>query len=143
MKSVILTIMFFTTVGCTRTIYTPQVRTQKVVDTLVQQVADSATIRALFECDSAGRVVLRELQETKGRMAAHEMSIVDGEVRVVTRWQTKYVDRVTELHDTTTVVEVREVVRVERHVPRFFWWCFAVAAGTGLWSLWRVARKFF
>lgn len=116
--------MFF---SCARTVYVPAVRTERVIDTLTRTVADSAVLRALFACDSAGHVRLQELHDAKGRMAEMEMQLQGGELQVVTRWQTKYVDRIREVHDTTTVVEFRETVRVVRHVPRFFWVCFAVA----------------
>lgn len=128
--------------GCTRTIYTPVVRTEKIVDTLVQQIADSAALHALFECDSNNRVIMRALSETKGATATQDVSFSDGELRVETRWKTKYVDRIHQVHDTTTVVEVREVVRTEKHVPTFFWWCFAVALITAGWGVVKIIRRF-
>lgn len=142
MKEIIVIPMFFIMTGCTRAVYTPIVHTERVVDTVTQQVEDSLTIRALFECDSLGRVVLRELTETKGRLASHQMSVQNGEVKVVTRWQTKYIDRIREVHDTTTVVELKEVVREVAHVPKFFWWCFGISAATALVLCWRAVRRF-
>ena len=62
--------------------------------------------------------------DAKGRMAEMETRLEEGELQVVTRWQTRYVDRVREVHDTVTVVDVQTVVERERYVPRFFWWCF-------------------
>lgn len=128
--------------ACTRTIYEPVVRSERVVDTVVRTAPDSAVLRALFECDSLGNVRLAELHDAKGRMAEMETRLEEGELQVVTRWQTRYVDRVREVHDTVTVVDVQTVVERERYVPRFFWWCFWVAlAAVGV-GIWRVVRRF-
>lgn len=127
-------------VSCTRTIYEPVVKSEKIVDTVTQTVSDSAVLRALFECDSLGNVRLRELYDAKGKMADMQTQLKDGELKVVTKWQTKYIDRVREVHDTTTLVEVREVTKVVKHVPKFFWWCFGIAVASvflGGWTLWR------
>lgn len=128
--------------SCTRTVYEPAVRSEKIVDTVTQTVSDSAVLRALFECDSLGQVRLRELYDAKGKMADMQTRLRDGELQVVTRWQTRYVDRVREVHDTTTVVELREVTKVVKHVPQFFWWCFGIAAATVCWGGWKLWRKF-
>lgn len=120
--------------------YEPAVRSEKIVDTLVRTIADSAVLRALFECDSLGNVRLAELHDVKGRMAEMETQFRDGELKVVTRWRTKYVDRVREVHDPATVIEVSETVRTVKRAPAFFWGCFAVAVaavGIGGWKLWR------
>lgn len=135
-------LVFWTSVlvSCTRTIYEPVVRSEKIVDTVTQTVSDSAVLRALFECDSLGNVRLRELYDAKGKMADMQTQLKDGELKVVTKWQTKYIDRVREVRDTTTLVEVREVTKVVKHVPKFFWWCFGMAVVSvclGGWTLWR------
>lgn len=126
--------------ACTRTVYEPVVKSEKIIDTVTQTVSDSAVLRALFECDSLGNVRLKELYDAKGKMADMQTHLKDGELKVVTKWQTKYIDRVREVHDTTTVVEVREVTKVVKHVPKFFWWCFGIAVVSvclGGWTLWR------
>lgn len=128
--------------SCTRTIYEPAVRSEKIVDTILRTVPDSAVLRALFECDSLGNVRLTELYDAKGKMAAMETQLKGGELTVVTKWQIRYVDRVREVHDTTTVVEVREVTRVVKHVPKFFWWCFGIALAAVCFGGWRLVRKF-
>ena len=128
--------------ACTRTIYEPVVRSERVVDTVMCTVPDSAVLRALFECDSLGNVRLAELHDAKGRMAEMETRMEEGELQVVTRWQTRYVDRVREVHDTVTVVDVQTVVERERYVPRFFWWCFGVALVAVGVGIWRVCRRF-
>lgn len=112
--------------SCSRIIYEPVVRTQRIVDTLVQQVADSAIFVAMFECDSARRVILRELESVKGATAIQTNEFRDGRLEIQTRWKTKIVDRMVEVHDTVTRVEVREVERIKKVVPTFFWCCFGL-----------------
>lgn len=134
---ILMMLLFF---GCTRTIYEPVVKSHVLIDTVMQTVTDSAVLRALFDCDSLGNVRLSELHDAKGKMAQMETRLQDGELKVVTRWQTKYVDRLQQIRDTVTVVEVREVVRTVKRVPAFFWWCFGItlgAVGLGLWKLFR------
>lgn len=121
MKYLILALVFF--VGCARTIYTPVIQRHTIVDTVVEQVRDSATLRALFECDSLGNVLLTELKQTKGMMANQSFDFADNELRIETRWRTKFIDRVIEIRDTVTVVEVREVVSEKAYIPTFFWIC--------------------
>lgn len=112
--------------SCSRIIYEPVVRTQRIVDTLVQQVADSTIFVAMFECDSARKVILRELESVKGATAVQTSDFRDGRLEIQTRWKTKIVDRMVEVHDTVTRVQVREVERVKKVVPTFFWCCFGL-----------------
>lgn len=115
--------------SCTKTIYVPAKSSTVIIDTVVKQVADSAVVRALFECDSNNRVVLRELYEARGEQASGSVEVdSSGSIEVVTRWRTEYIDRIKEVRDTTTVVEIREIERVVKHVPRFFWYCFGFSA---------------
>lgn len=117
--------------GCTRNVYTPVRSSVVVVDTVVREVADSAVLRALFECDSNSQVVLRELYSSKGVGGSSDLGLdSSGRIEVVTRWQTKYIDRIEHLHDTTTVVEIREVEKIVRHVPRICWYSIALSVLT-------------
>lgn len=130
-------------VGCTRTVYQPVVRTNTVIDTVTRTVGDSAMIRALFECDSAGRVLIRELEQTKGLFADQQMSFDSGRLEVVTKWQTQYIERRVELRDTITLVQTQQIVRREAYVPQFFWWCLAVTViviGYGVYRLVKLMR---
>lgn len=43
------------------------VREREVRDTIVTIAPDSASIKALLECDSAGNVLIKELQEAQGK----------------------------------------------------------------------------
>lgn len=44
-----------------------------ITDTIVTIEPDSASIKALLECDSAGNVLIKELQESQGKNVALEM----------------------------------------------------------------------
>ncbi len=112
--------------GCSKRAYAPAHSTTTIiVDTIVEQVADSSVVRALFECDSNNRVILRDLYQKHSSNGSEELEIDStGRVEIVTRWRTKYVDRIKELRDTVTMVEIREVEKRVRYVPRFFWYCF-------------------
>lgn len=136
----VLVCLLAVSAGCARTVYVPQTSYRSIVDTVVRQVADSALLEALFECDSAGKVVMRELNEAKGKLAGQEASFSDGRLRVETRWKTEYIDRVVELRDTVTMVRVQTEVVRQRYVPGFFKWCFAVALGGAVYGLWRIIR---
>lgn len=142
MKKLVFSALIFCLIfsGCTRTVYEPVVKSHTLINTVTQTLTDSTVLRALFECDSLGNVQLKELYDTKGKMAEMQTQLKGGELKVVTRWQTKYIDRVREVRDTTTVVQIQEVTKVVKHVPRFFWWCFGIAlfaVGFGGWKLFR------
>lgn len=76
---VILSLLLLSLVGCK----TPQpivtTETKEVVierevrDTIITTKPDSATIKALLECDSAGNVLIRELEEAQGKNLSLEM----------------------------------------------------------------------
>lgn len=48
---------------------------REVRDTIVNIQPDSASIKALLECDSAGNVLIKELQEEQGKNVALEMAL--------------------------------------------------------------------
>lgn len=48
---------------------------REVRDTIVTIQPDSASIKALLECDSAGNVLIKELQEEQGKNMALEMAL--------------------------------------------------------------------
>ncbi len=113
--------VFAALVGCTRRVYVPTVSSHTIIDTLVREIRDSAMLDALLECDSLGQVQLKELEILKGEAAASQMSLTENRIKVETRWQTKYVDRLEYVRDTITLVEVQEVVTAEPYIPKFFW----------------------
>jgi hypothetical protein len=48
---------------------------KEVRDTIVTIAPDSASIKALLECDSAGNVLIRELQEAQGKNVKLQLSL--------------------------------------------------------------------
>lgn len=48
---------------------------REVRDTIVTIAPDSASIKALLECDSAGNVLIRELQEVQGKNVKLQLSL--------------------------------------------------------------------
>lgn len=48
---------------------------REVRDTIVTIQPDSASIKALLECDSAGNVLIKQLQEEQGKNVALEMAL--------------------------------------------------------------------
>lgn len=139
---IIIMLAILLTVGCSKK-YIPvtSVRVEKTIDTITRVAPDSATIRALFECDSLGRVRLRELQTYKGKEASQNVEFTDNELKIETRWHTQYIDRVVETHDTIPILEVREITREVKHVPAFFWWCFGIALAAVIWVGWRIIKR--
>lgn len=128
--------------GCTKKIYVPVVREHKITDTITRTQADSAIIEALFECDSLGRVRMRQLEAYKGVSASNDINFKEGALRVETRWRTQYIDRFVELRDTITVVDYCTKTVEVSHIPAFFWWTFAIALVALLYVIWRIIRKF-
>lgn len=113
-------------ISCTRTIYEPITRIHKEIDTVTQILSDSSSLYALFECDSLNRVRIKEIETLHGKMANSKLEISNGRVEYKTSWQTKYIDRVKEIRDTITVIEVKEVVREVKHIPKLYKWCMAI-----------------
>lgn len=129
-KAIFIVMLLLCVVSCTKTIYVPQVSREVVIDTLVKVAPDSAVVRALLECDSAGKVLMRELSLQKGEYASAEIEVKDNTLTSQTRWRTQVVERVVEHRDTTTVVEVKEVVKEVKHVPAIYKWALGIAIAT-------------
>lgn len=126
----ILFILLFLLASCSRPHYLPQVRSEVRIDTITKVMPDSAMIRALLECDSSGKVLLRELDIVKGEMAETSLSISGNELKSQTRWRTQYIDRIVEIRDTITVVHEVEIVKQVRHIPRVYRWSLWTSIGS-------------
>jgi hypothetical protein len=78
---VVLTAMALIVFGCKTPQPIVQTEVKEVVverevrDTIVTIQPDSASIKALLECDSAGNVLIKELQEEQGKNVALEMAL--------------------------------------------------------------------
>ena len=73
--------LFLTMVSCKTPQPIVQTEVKEVVierevrDTIVTTEPDSASIKALLECDSAGNVLIRELEEAQGKNLSLEMQL--------------------------------------------------------------------
>lgn len=131
MKKLILLICAVTAIntGCSRKIITPSNRTT-IIDTITKTVADSALIRAVFECDSLNNVRVRELNQYKGDAATQNVDFKDNTLKVETRWKTKYIDRITQIRDTVTITKIQNVDKIVTRIPTLFWCCLAFTCAT-------------
>lgn len=136
-----IALLLLAAASCTRRVYVPQIRSERIIDTITRVEPDSATLTALFECDSLNQVRIRQLEQYKGKGGAQEVVFKDGELRIETRWRTQYIDRIHEVRDTVTVVDVRTETKEVRRVPAFFWWCFGVALLAVLYGGWRIFKR--
>lgn len=141
MRTLLFLVFLLVFVGCTRRVYVPQVRSERIVDTIRLTEPDSAMVTALFECDSLGRVRLREIELYKGREASQEFTFADNSLRIETRWRTQFIDRFHEIRDTLTVVETRTETRFVTKIPLFFWICFSICIGGILYIVYRIFFK--
>ena len=77
---------------------------------------DSALLTALFECDSANRVVLRQLDEWKGKSVETGWTFEDGRLD----YRAKTVRDTVHVPAKDSIVYVPQAVEVE--VNRLTWW---------------------
>lgn len=86
-------------------------------DSVVTIAPDSASIRALFECDSLNQVVMRELEVVKGRKVKPEVKYIQGGVleikmpvdseAIYLSWKEKY-ELVTDSIKISTISTIKE-----------------------------------
>lgn len=117
-------------------------------DTLVVVEPDSASMRALLECDSIGNVLLRELEQEQGRNIALS-SRLKGNVLTVDCKQDsmqQLVSRMREVMREYEANDTKEVVTVEV-VPkyyRFTSWAFWIVVAILLIRIaWWIAKKYY
>ena len=161
-KSWIFLVLIFL-VGCKTPKPVVQTEVKEVVverevrDTIVTIAPDSASIKALLECDSAGNVLIKELQEEQGKNVALEMALKNkqnnkGEsvgatleidckadsLQMIIDVQNEYIHELNDIIST----QVEEI----KYIPDIVKWLALVGAGAILYVLIRVAlwvyRKF-
>lgn len=117
-------------------------------DTLVVVEPDSASMRALLECDSMGNVLLRELEQEHGRNIALS-STLKGNVLTVDCKQDSLQQLVNRLREVVREYETndtKEVVTVEV-VPKYYSftsWAFWIVVAIMLIRLaWWLAKKYY
>lgn len=123
---------------------------REVRDTIVTIAPDSASIKALLECDSAGNVLIKELQEEQGRNVALQAQlkntnkgtaiVIDCKQDSLERVIALQNEKIQELNNNkqTETIEVK-------YIPDFVKWLAWVGAGAillaVLWVVLKVYRK--
>ena len=121
-----------------------------VRDTIVTIAPDSASIKALLECDSAGNVLIKELQEEQGRNVALQAQlkntnkgtaiVIDCKQDSLERVIALQNEKISELNNNkqTETIEVK-------YIPSFVKWLAWIGAGAillaVLWVVLKVYRK--
>lgn len=124
---------------------------REVRDTIVTIAPDSASIKALLECDSAGNVLIKELQEEQGRNVALQAQlkntnkgtaiVIDCKQDSLERVIALQNEKIQELNNNkqTETIEVK-------YIPDFVKWLAWVGAGAillaVLWVVLKVYRRF-
>lgn len=124
---------------------------REVRDTIVTIAPDSASIKALLECDSAGNVLIKELQEAQGKNVALQAQLkntnkgtsimIDCKQDSLERVIQLQNEKISELNNNkqTETIEVK-------YIPSFVKWLAWVGAGAillaVLWVVLKVYRKF-
>lgn len=155
--TVILTAMLVWMVSCRTPQPIVQTEVKEVVierevrDTIVAIAPDSASIKALLECDSAGNVLIKELQEAQGKNVALQAQlkntnkgtsiVIDCKQDSLERVIALQNEKISELNNNkqTETIEVK-------YIPSFVKWLAWIGAGAillaVLWVVLKVYRKF-
>lgn len=120
-------------------------------DTIVTIAPDSASIKALLECDSAGNVLIKELEEAQGKNVALQAQlkntnkgtaiVIDCKQDSLERVIALQNEKIQELNNNkqTETIEVK-------YIPDFIKWLAWVGAGAillaVLWVVLKVYRRF-
>lgn len=104
---------------------------ERLRDTTIVIPPDSTIIQALLECDSLGKVRIKELEEAKGKGLVTVIEYRDNVIYVKTKIdenkiRLKYLDIFKGRILTKTVVQT---VEVKRPINKFFFWGFIVGWG--------------
>lgn len=77
---------------------------------------DSALLTALFECDSTGRVLMRQVEELKGKRMETDLSFKDGKLD----YKAKASPDTVYVPGKDSIIYIPQPVKVE--VNRLTWW---------------------
>ena len=133
---------------------TKEVLVERVVtDTIVTIAPDSASIRALLECDSAGNVLIKELQEIQGKNVSLALQLKNLKGKPATLaidCKQDSLEKVIALKDETIkeLSNNKQVETVEvKYIPDFVKWFAWIGGAAILYVLLRIAfwvyKKFF
>ena len=126
---------------------------REVRDTIVTIEPDSASIKALLECDSAGNVLIRELQEIQGKNVSLALALKNAKGKPATLsvdCKQDSLEQVIAMRDET-IKELSNNKQVEtievKYIPEIVKWFAWTGAAAILYVLLRLAfwvyRKFF
>ena len=124
---------------------------REVRDTIVTIAPDSASIKALLECDSAGNVLIRELQEAQGKNVKLQLSLeqASGNGVVTVECKQDSLERVIALQNekiselsNNKQTETIEVKYIPTFVKVMAWIGGALSLLLLLWVVLKVYRRF-
>jgi hypothetical protein len=124
---------------------------REVRDTIVTILPDSASIKALLECDSAGNVLIRELQEAQGKNVKLQLSLeqASGNGVVTVECKQDSLERVIALQNEkiSELSNNKQTETIEvKYIPDIVKWLAWIGAGAillaVLWVVLKVYRKF-
>ena len=124
---------------------------REVRDTIVTIAPDSASIKALLECDSAGNVLIKELQEEQGKNVAlqAELKQTNKGTAMVVDCKTDSLERVIALQNEkiSELSNNKQTETIEvKYIPSFVKWLAWIGAGAillaALWVVLKVYRRF-
>lgn len=120
MKKIII-ILAFITLGCSTSKHVSQVPIETIIEIRerlvpIQLPVDSSSLKALFECDSLNRVILKELDESKSSGLQSQFKFHDSELlyKVKTIRDTFYVKITDTIIDREIPVKTVEYVEVNK-----------------------------
>jgi hypothetical protein len=158
MKTISLLVLLCFATACTRTVYLTKTVTDSTAttiryvprDTLIQLPRDSAAVRMYLECDSAGQVLLRQIETLNGQLIEaraapirNNVATVSATVKPAATVPATLTDRITETERRHTEAEVtiREVPRRARWWEKFFFWCGVAAVVIGVVRVVSILKK--
>ena len=118
---------------------------REVRDTIVTIEPDSASIKALLECDSAGNVLIRELQEIQGKNVSLALALKNAKGKPATLsvdCKQDSLEQVIAMRDET-IKELSNNKQTEtievKYIPSFVKWFAWIGGAAVLYVLLRVA----
>lgn len=124
-----------------------------ITDTIVTIEPDSASIKALLECDSAGNVLIKELEEVQGKnvsLALQLKNLKGKPATLAVDCKQDSLEKVIALKDETIkeLTNNKQVETIEvKYIPDFVKWLAWIGAAAILYVVLRIAlwvyKKFF
>lgn len=111
--------------------------TSHTIDSLKPVVlpSDSSIMRALFECDSAGKVIMRDYTELKSKGIESSVVYLNGEIRYknIVKHDTVYVP----YRDKAIIQECDPIIvkQVDIQIKPLAWWQRALMWMGGIWII--------